>query len=49
MKTTRLNRVIVAGLGALLLGGVTSVHAATRVISGTGTIAHFEPFDGPRR
>jgi len=47
MRTTRLNRVIVIGLGALLLGGVTSVYAATSVISGTGTMAHYEPFDGP--
>jgi quercetin dioxygenase-like cupin family protein len=47
MRTTRLNRAIVIGLGALLLGGVTSVYAATSVISGTGTMAHYEPFDGP--
>jgi quercetin dioxygenase-like cupin family protein len=46
-ETTRLNKAIVVGLGALLLGGVTSVYAATSVISGSGTIAHFEPFDGP--
>ena len=48
MRTTRLNKAIVVGLGALVLvGGVTSVYAATSVISGVGTIAHFEPFDGP--
>jgi len=47
MRTTRLNKAIVVGLGALLLGGVTSVYAATSVISAAGTIAHFEPFDGP--
>jgi quercetin dioxygenase-like cupin family protein len=47
MRTTRLNRVIVIGLGALLLGGVTSVYAATSVIRGQGTMAHFEPFGGP--
>jgi quercetin dioxygenase-like cupin family protein len=46
MRTTRLKRAIVAGLGAALLVGVT-VYAATSVISGAGTIAHFEPFDGP--
>lgn len=46
MRTTRLKRAIVAGLGAVLLVGVT-VYAATSVISGVGTIAHFEPFDGP--
>jgi quercetin dioxygenase-like cupin family protein len=44
MRTTRLRRAIVAG--AVLLVGVT-VYAATSVISGVGTIAHFEPFDGP--
>ncbi len=47
MRTTRLKRAIVIGLGALLLGGVTAVYAATSVIRGTGTMAHFEPFDGP--
>lgn len=47
MRTTRLKRAIVAGLGAVLLVGVTSAYAATSVISGVGTIAHFEPFDGP--
>jgi hypothetical protein len=47
MRTTRLNRVIAIGLGALLLGGVTSVYAATSVIRGQGTMAHYEPFDGP--
>jgi quercetin dioxygenase-like cupin family protein len=47
MRTTRLNKAILVGLVALLLGGVTSVYAATSVISGVGTIAHFEPFDGP--
>jgi quercetin dioxygenase-like cupin family protein len=46
MRTTRLNRAIVAGLGAVILVGVT-VYAATSVIIGVGTIAHFEPFDGP--
>ncbi|MGH2788715.1 MAG: cupin domain-containing protein [Actinomycetota bacterium] len=46
-KASRLNWVIVAGLGAVLLGGVTSVFAATSVIRGTGTMAHYEPFDGP--
>jgi quercetin dioxygenase-like cupin family protein len=45
--TTRLKRaIVVAGLGAVLLVGVT-VYAATSVIIGVGTIAHFEPFDGP--
>lgn len=47
MRATRLNKAIVVGLGALLLGGVTSVYAATSVIRGVGTMAHFEPFDGP--
>jgi len=46
MRTTRLNRAILAGLGAVLLVGVT-VYAATSVISGVGTMAHFEPFNGP--
>ena len=46
MRTTRLNRAIVAGLGILLLVG-TSAYAATSVISGVGTIAHYGPFDGP--
>jgi quercetin dioxygenase-like cupin family protein len=46
-RTTRLKRVVVIGLGALLLGGVASVYAATSVIRGSGTMAHFEPFDGP--
>lgn len=48
MRTTRLKKVMVAGLlAALLVGVVTSAYAATSVISGSGTIAHFEPFDGP--
>jgi quercetin dioxygenase-like cupin family protein len=47
MRTTRLKRVIVIGLGVLLLVGVASVYAATSVIRGSGTMAHFEPFDGP--
>ena len=46
MRTTRLNRAIVAGLGVALLVGVT-VYAATSLIIGVGTIAHYEPFDGP--
>ena len=44
--TTRLNRAIVAGLGAVLLVGVT-VYAATSVISGVGTMAQYDPFGGP--
>lgn len=47
MRTTRQKRAIVAVLGAVLLVGGTSAYAAMPVISGTGTIAHFEPFDGP--
>jgi quercetin dioxygenase-like cupin family protein len=46
MRTTRLQRAIVAGLGAVLLVGAT-VYAATSVISGTGTIAYYAPFNGP--
>jgi hypothetical protein len=48
MRATRLKRAIVAGLslGAVLLVGVT-VYAATSVIRGVGTMAFFEPFDGP--
>jgi quercetin dioxygenase-like cupin family protein len=46
-RATRLNRVIAIGLGALLLGGVTAAYAAISVPRGTGTIAHYEPFDGP--
>ena len=46
MRTTRLNSAIVAGLGAVLLIGVT-VYAATSTIHGVGTIAYYEPFDGP--
>lgn len=47
MRTTRLKKVIVLGLGTLLVGGVASVYAATSVIRGSGTMAHFEPFGGP--
>ena len=47
MRTTRLNKAVLVGLLALLLGGVTSVYAATSVISGVGTVAHVERFDGP--
>ena len=36
MRTTRLNRFTVAGLGVLLLFGITSAYAATSVISGVG-------------
>lgn len=46
MSTIRLSRAIVAALGAVLLVGVT-VHAATSVIRGVGTMAYFAPFDGP--
>jgi hypothetical protein len=46
MRTTRLKKAIGVGLGAVLLVGAT-VYAATSVIIGVGTIAHFEPFDGP--
>ena len=47
MRTTRLNKAVLVGLLALLLGGVTSVYAATSVISGVGTVAHVARFDGP--
>ncbi len=47
MRTTRLKRVIVIGLGLLLVVGVTAVYAATSVIRGVGTMEHFEPFGGP--
>jgi quercetin dioxygenase-like cupin family protein len=47
MRTTRLNKVFLVGLLALLIGGVTTVYAATSVISGVGTIANFERFHGP--
>jgi quercetin dioxygenase-like cupin family protein len=47
MSTTRLNKFTVAGLGVLLLMGITSAYAATSVISGVGTMAQYEPFDGP--
>jgi quercetin dioxygenase-like cupin family protein len=47
MRTTRLNRLTVAGLGILLVLGVTSAYAATSVISGVGTMARYEPFGGP--
>jgi quercetin dioxygenase-like cupin family protein len=47
MRTMRLNRFTVAGLGVLLLFGITSAYAATSVISATGTMANFEPFGGP--
>lgn len=48
MRTTRQKGVMVAGLAAaLLVGVVTSAYAATSEIRGTGTIARFEPFDGP--
>jgi quercetin dioxygenase-like cupin family protein len=42
----RVRLAILAGLAALLLGA-TSIYAATSVISAVGTIAHYEPFDGP--
>jgi quercetin dioxygenase-like cupin family protein len=47
MRTTRLKKVIVIGLGALLLGGVVSAYAATSLIRGTGTMAQYDPFGGP--
>jgi quercetin dioxygenase-like cupin family protein len=43
---SRMKLAIVASLAALLFG-TTSVFAATSVISAIGTIAHYEPFDGP--
>lgn len=46
LSATRLNSAIVAGLAAVLLVGVT-VYAATSTIHGTGTIAYYEPFQGP--
>ncbi len=45
MRTTVLKRVIVAGLGTILLIGVT-VYAATSVTIGVGTFPYFEPFAG---
>ncbi|HUE85115.1 MAG TPA: cupin domain-containing protein [Vicinamibacterales bacterium] len=48
MRTTRLTRTIGAGLGAVILIGVT-VYAATSVTIGVGTFSHFEPFGGPAR
>ena len=47
MRTTRMKRVIVIGLGALLLGGIATAYAATSVISGVGTMAQYDPFGGP--
>ena len=47
MRTARLNRLTVAGLGVLLVLGITSAYAATSVISGIGTMARYEPFGGP--
>jgi len=47
MRTDRLNRFTVAGLGVLLLMGITSAYAATSVINGVGTVANYEPFGGP--
>jgi len=46
MRTTLLKRAIVAGVGAVILIGVT-VYAATSVTIGVGTFPHFEPFGGP--
>ena len=48
-RSTLPRRALVACLGAVLLVsvGVTSGYSATSVISGSGTVAHFEPFDGP--
>jgi quercetin dioxygenase-like cupin family protein len=46
MRITRLKTAVVASLAAVLLVGVT-LYAATSVISGTGTIAHYAPFNGP--
>ena len=43
----RLNKFTVAGLGVLLLFGITTAYAATSVISGVGTIANHAPFGGP--
>ncbi len=47
MRTTRLKTVVVIGLGGLLLCGVTAVYAATSVIRGAGTMAHYDQFGGP--
>jgi quercetin dioxygenase-like cupin family protein len=46
MRITRPTRAVAAGLGAVILIGVT-VYAATSVTIGVGTFAHFEPFGGP--
>lgn len=46
MRSIRLRNVVVVGMGVVLLVGVT-VYAATSVISGTGTIAYYAPFNGP--
>ena len=42
-----MKRAIVIGLGVLLLGGIATGYAATSVISGSGTIAQYDPFGGP--
>ena len=47
MRTTRSNKVILVGLLVFLIGGVTTVYAATSVITAVGTVAHLERFDGP--
>jgi quercetin dioxygenase-like cupin family protein len=46
MRTIRLRTAIAAGLGAVIVIGVT-VYAATSTILGVGTFSHFEPFGGP--
>jgi quercetin dioxygenase-like cupin family protein len=46
MSANRLTTAIAAGLGAVILIGVT-VYAATSTTIGVGTFAHFEPFAGP--
>src|SRR6266545_4279086 len=45
MRTTLRKRAILAGLGAVLVG--VAAYAATSVINAVGTMAHFEPFNGP--
>jgi quercetin dioxygenase-like cupin family protein len=47
MRTTRLNKAMLVGLLALLLGGVTVAYAATSVVSAVGTVSYVGRFDGP--
>ena len=47
MRISRMKVMVIGWGGALLFGGAAAVYAATSVVSGSGTMANYDPFGGP--